>query len=281
MSPGFEAALGNPLLAGRDFTWTDIWQFRPVAILSENVAKEYWGSAAGAIGKQVREGNAGLWREVVGVVGNVRDDGVEKPASTSVYWPIMVKQFWGQEFQLRRTVRYVVRSSRTGSAGFMGEIRQAVWSVNPEVPIAGARTMEDFYTKSMARTSFALVMLGVAGAMALLLGLIGIYGVISYAVSQRTREIGIRMALGAQQQSLTRMFIGHGLRLAAVGVACGLGAAFGLARAMKALVFGISTADPGTYAAVAVVLAGAAALAAYLPSRRATSVDPVEALRAE
>jgi len=133
----------------------------------------------------------------------------------------------------------------------------------------------------MARTSFALVMLAVAGAMALLLGIIGIYGVISYSVSQRTREIGIRMALGAQRITLTRMFVRHGLGLAAIGLVFGLAAAFALTRGMSSLLFGISAADPITYIGVSIGLALAAALASYLPSRRATAVDPVEALRAE
>jgi predicted permease len=281
VSPEFEATLGNPLVAGRYFNWNDIWQFSPVAMVSENMAREMWGSPGNAIGKQIRENPKAPWRQVVGVVGNERDDGVERPASTTVYWPILVKNFWGQDYAFRRSVRYVVRSARTGSQGFLGEMRQAVWSVNANVPIAGAETLESFYRKSMARTSFALVMLAIAGSMALLLGLIGIYGVISYAVSQRTREIGIRMALGAEHSTLTRMFVAHGLRLAAIGVGCGLVAAFALTRTMKALLFGISAADPVTYAAVAVVLALAAALAAYVPSRRSMRVDPVEALRAE
>jgi ABC-type antimicrobial peptide transport system permease subunit len=163
----------------------------------------------------------------------------------------------------------------------MNEIRQAVWSVNPELPLASVRTMEELYQRSMARTSFALVMLAIAGGMALLLGLIGIYGVISYAVSKRTREIGIRMALGAEQSMMTRMFVGHGLKLAAVGLGCGLVVALALTRTMKALLFGVSGTDPATYAAVALVLGAAAALAAYVPSRRTSRVDPVEALRAE
>jgi len=281
ISPGFEETLGNRLLAGRAFTWDDVYQFRQVGMISENIAREYWGSAAGALGKQVRESPGGPWREIVGVVGNERDDGVDKPASTAVYWPIMVRNFWGEDYQLRRSVRYVVRSSRTGSVGFMNEVRQAVWSVNPDVPIAGVRTLAEMYTRSMARTSFALTMLGIAGAMALLLGLIGIYGVISYAVSQRRREIGIRMALGAQQPAVMRMFVVHGLRLAAIGVVCGFGAALALSRTMKALLFGVSAVDPMTYVAVAAVLALAAAVAAYVPSRRAAGVDPVEALRGE
>ncbi len=273
--------MGNPLIAGRDFTWNDLYNRVPVTIVSENVAREYWRDPAAAIGKRIRENLNAPWREIIGVSGNERDDGVDHPASTAVYWPIMTGDFWGTKINVLRTVTFVVRSPRTGSQGFLSEIRQAVWSVNPDVPLAGVRTLDEIYEKSMARTSFAMVMLAAAGGMALLLGIIGIYGVISYSVSQRTREIGIRMALGAQQPALTRMFVRHGLTLAAIGLACGLAAAFALTRGMASLLFGISTADPITYLGVSIGLAVAAALASYLPSRRATAVDPVEALRAE
>jgi ABC-type antimicrobial peptide transport system permease subunit len=141
--------------------------------------------------------------------------------------------------------------------------------------------MQDVYDKSLARTSFTLVMLGIAGTMALVLGIIGVYGVISYAVSQRRREIGIRLALGAQQGELKRMFVRQGLALAGVGVVIGLGAAVGLMRLMKSLLFGISPLDPLTYAAVPVVLVAATVLASYLPARRAAVVDPADALRSE
>jgi len=141
--------------------------------------------------------------------------------------------------------------------------------------------MQDLYDQSVARTSFTLVILGIAGAMALALGIVGIYGVISYSVSQRSREIGIRLALGAQQGELKRMFVSHGLVLASIGVGIGLVAAAGLMRLMKSLLFGISPLDPLTYASVPFILAVATVLASYLPARRAAAVDPVEALRAE
>jgi predicted permease len=281
VSPGFARTLGNPLIAGRDFTWADIYNGTPVTMLTENLSREYWGSPSAAIGKRIRENQSGVWREVVGVVGNERDNGVDQPAAKSVYWPVLVHDFWGNRITLRRTVRFVIRSPRTGSEGFLNEVRQAIWSVNPDLPLSGVRTMQDLYERSMARTSFSLVMLTIAGGMALLLGIIGIYGVISYSVSQRTREIGIRMALGAQQPALTRMFIAHGLRLAAIGLAFGLVAAFALTRGMKSLLFGVGALDPITFVAVALGLGAAAALASYVPSRRATAVDPVEALRAE
>jgi ABC-type antimicrobial peptide transport system permease subunit len=191
------------------------------------------------------------------------------------------KDLEGPGINARRTVGYAIRSGRAGSDAFLKEIRQAIWSVNPNLPLYSVRTLDEIYTKSMARTSFTLVMLAVAGGMALLLGLVGIYGVISYSVSQRTREIGIRMALGARHQELTGMFVRHGLFLAMIGLAFGLAGAVAVTRLMSSLLFAINPVDPVTYGAVAIGLAGAAALASYIPSRRAAAVEPVEALRAE
>jgi ABC-type antimicrobial peptide transport system permease subunit len=161
------------------------------------------------------------------------------------------------------------------------ELRQAIWSVNSNLPLANVRTLEAIYDRSLARTSFTLVLVAIAGIMAMLLGLVGIYGVISYSVSQRTREIGIRLALGAPLHDVTQMFVRHGLILSAIGALCGLVAAFALTRLMKSLLFDVSPADPLTYLAVAVTLVLAAMLASYLPARKATTVDPAEALRAE
>ncbi|MGB9455032.1 MAG: ABC transporter permease [Bryobacteraceae bacterium] len=280
-SPGFLHTVGNPLLAGRDFTWTDVYNKAPVAIVTENFAREWWHEPQSALGKRIRESLDGRWREIIGVAGNERDDGAQKPAPTTVYWPVMMDHFWGNDTFVRREVAFAIRSSRTGSSGFLNEIRQAVWSANANLPVANVRTLDDIYRKSMARTSFALVMLAIAGGMALLLGLVGIYGVTSYSVSQRTREIGIRMALGAREPQLRRMFVRNGLALAAIGVVCGLAAAIAFTHWMASLLFDVRPLDPLTYAAVAVALFGAAALASYLPSRRATSVDPVDALRAD
>jgi len=160
-------------------------------------------------------------------------------------------------------------------------MQQAVWSVNANLPVADVSTMQEIYADSMARTSFTLVMLAIAGSMALVLGVIGIYGVISYAVAQRTREIGIRLALGAQQGELIWMFVRFALTMTVAGVAIGAVASAALMQWMKSLLFGISPLDPLTYMTVALVLAGAAALASYLPARRAAAIDPVDALRAE
>jgi ABC-type antimicrobial peptide transport system permease subunit len=161
------------------------------------------------------------------------------------------------------------------------EVRQAIRSVSGSVPIGGERTMRDYYAGSLARTSFTLVMLAIAGAMALALGVVGIYGVIAYVVSQRTREIGIRSALGAEPRQLKRMFLLHGLRLGGLGVAVGLVVAAALGRSMSSLLFGIGALDPAAYAAAIGIIVAAATLASYVPARRAAAIDPMETLRAE
>jgi putative ABC transport system permease protein len=281
ISPGFLGTMGNPLLAGRDLTWTEIYNKTPVVLVSEGLARELWSDPAAAIGKRIRENPKAVWREVIGVAGNERDDGVSQKAPAIVYWPILIKEFWGEPMQAQRNVAFAIRSNRAGSASFLKEVQNAVWSVNPDVPIARIRTVQQIYERSMARTSFTLTILGIAAAMALLLGVVGIYGVISYSVSQRTREIGIRMALGAQQGEVRSMFVRHGLLLTGIGVACGLAAATALTRLMSSLLFEVSPIDPVTYGAVSIGLVTAAVLASYLPARRATTIDPVDALRAE
>jgi len=281
ITPGFIETLGTPLVSGRELTWTDLYQKLPVAIISENFAREYWNNPANAIGKRVRVGTTDDWREVIGVVADVYDDGVNKEASSSVYWPLIMDRFEGNPTTVRRGVAFALRSPRAGSESFLKEVREAVWSVNPNLPLAAVHTVDHFYKQSMARTSFTLIMLGVAGSMALLLGVVGIYGVIAYSVSQRRREIGIRMALGAQQQVLTNMFVRHGLWLTGIGVVCGLAAAIVVMRLMSSLLFKVSPVDPLTYTTVSLGLVLTAFLASYLPSRRTSAIDPVEALRAE
>ncbi len=281
VSPGYFRTLGIPFVAGRDITWMEIYNQRPVALVSENLAREYWGDPAGALGKRVRMGPLEDWTEVVGVVANVHENGVNQEAPTGVDWPIMMRHFWNEAPMVRRSLTFVIRSPRVGSESFLKEVRQAVWSVDASLPIANIHSLDYFYQKSMARTSFTLVMLGLAGAMALLLGAVGLYGVIAYSVSQRKREIGVRLALGAQQHEITGMFVRHALLLAGTGVACGLAAAMALMRLMSSLLFRVSPADPVTYGAVSVGLVATAVLASYLPSRRAAKVDPMDALHAE
>ncbi len=281
ISPGFSQTMGNPIVAGRDFTWTEVYNEVPVVLISENIARKYWKDPAKAVGRRVREMPEARWREIVGVVGDIRDDGLDRPASEAVYLPMMMKEFWGIPMMVQRNMAYAIRSPRTGSLSLLKEIREAVWSVNGNLPVADVQTLRQIYRQSMARTSFTLLMLALASAMALILGVIGIYGVISYSVSQRTREIGIRMALGAQQEQVKKMFVGHGLVLVAIGIAVGVSAAAGLTRLMSSLLFGVSPLDPVTFVAVALGLVVAALLASYLPARKATTVDPVQALKFE
>ena len=281
ISPGFFSTIGTQLIAGRDITWTDTYEKRPVAIISENFARQYWHDAKGALGKRIRVASNDDWREIVGVVQDTYDDGVSQPAPTSAYWPIMMDHFEGQKEILWRNLEFVVRSPRAGSRTFMQEVQQQVWSVDANVPLADAFTLSHFYTRSMARTSFTLVMLCVAGGMALLLGIVGIYGVISYSVSQRTREIGIRMALGAQRNTLTSLFVRQGLWLTGIGIGCGLVVAFVTMRLMSSILFNVSPVDPLTYVVITAGVIATAYLACYLPSRRAATVDPANALRAE
>jgi ABC-type antimicrobial peptide transport system permease subunit len=182
---------------------------------------------------------------------------------------------------IQRGEAFAIRSSRAGSENFVKQVREAIWAVNPELPLADVRTMTEVYQRSMARSSFTLVMLAIAGGMALLLGVVGIYGVISYSVSQRTREIGIRIALGARRTSLEAMVVRNGLTLAAIGVAVGLLAAAGLTRFLTSFLFEVSPLDPLTYGAVSAGLLAAAAAASFVPAHRASAVNPVDALRAE
>ena len=281
ISPGYLATLGTHLLTGRDISWDDTYNNHPVALISENFAKEYWHSPQGAIGKMIRVASTDPWREVIGVVQDVHEDGVDQPAQSTVYWPVMMNNFEGQKTQLRRGVAFSIRTSRAGSQALMNEVQQQVWSVNSAVPLADPTTLGELYTKSMARTSFTLVLLCVAGAMALLLGVIGIYGVIAYTVSQRTREIGIRMALGAQRNQLTSLFVRQGLLLTAIGAACGLVVAFVTMRLMSSILFNVSPVDPLTYIVITAGLIATAYLACYVPSRRAATINPVKALRSE
>ncbi len=278
VSPNLFRTTGARLVAGREIAQADLDADRPVALVSENLARELWGEPAAALGKRIRSGGTGaVWREIVGVVQDTHDNGLQEPAPTTVYWPTLLKEF---SFANANVV-FAIRSPLAGRASFIREIQQAVWSVNGNLPLANPVTMQTYYDRSLARTSFTLVMLAIAGAAALVLGVVGLYGVISYVVSQRRREIAIRLALGAQQRDVTRSFVRYGAGLAAVGVLIGLAGAASVTRFMGALLYGVGPLDPLTYAAVALALTAAAVLASWLPARRAAAVDPAEALTAE
>jgi putative ABC transport system permease protein len=270
-APGTFCTLGTPLAAGREFDWADLHQKRPVVLISENFAREYWGTAAAAIGKRIRENPNDPWSEVIGVVADIRHDGVDRPAPSTVYWPL----------RSARSATFVIRGPRAGTEGYAADIRRAVSAMSGGLPITHMQTLQQVYDKSMSRTAFTLTLLGLSGGMALLLAAIGIYSVIAYTISQRTREIGIRLALGARQESLQLKFVGHGVLWSAVGAAAGLVAAVPLSHLMSALLFEVAPIDPPTYAAVVLGSLAAAAVASYVPARRLTRIHPIEALRAE
>ena len=279
VSERYFETLGTPLLAGRTLTWSDAHQRRPVVLVSENFARQYWGTPAAAIGRHLRETPDNPWREIVGVVGNERDDGLTADAPTVVYLPLIVASWWDTGTYGQRYLIYALRAATIGAPTFLKQVQQAVWSVDSSLPLHRVRTLEEIRVLDMARTRFTLVMLVLAAAVALVLGAVGIYGVVSYAVSGQSREIGIRIALGARAGEVRRLFLRRGITQAACGVVLGLGGALALTRSLSTLLFGVSPLDPLTHAAVAGILLAVALLASDLPARRASRVDPVVALR--
>jgi predicted permease len=276
ISPGYFQALGTRLVAGRDITWADVDDARPVVVVSENFARALWGEPQAALGERIRwDGGGdgtGDWREIVGVTQDVYSSLFERPP-TNVYVPTTTSDLRG--------IGYVIRTDRAGTESFVNEVRQAVSATHPVLAVLQIPTMQDVYSAALAPTSFMLVLLAIAGSMALALSVVGIYGVISYIVSQRKREIGIRLALGAQARSVKRMFVRQGLVVAMAGVAIGLAAAVALSRWLTSFLFEVRPLDIPTYGAVLGVLLIAVTLAAYMPARRAARLDPVETLRAE
>jgi predicted permease len=270
ISPGLLKAQGTRLVAGRDFTWEDVRDHRSVALVSENMARENWGEPANALGKRIRQAKNSAWLEVVGVAENVRADGVNLPAPATVYF-----RAGG------RGATFAIRSERAGTEAFLREAATAIHAVNPGLPLAKVRTLNDVYKGSMARTSFALVLLGIAGAMALTLAIVGVYGVLAYAVGQRRREVGIRLALGAEPTALKWLFVRKGLILNGAGGMAGVVLAAGLSRWISSLLFGVTPLDPPAYIASGALIVAAAVIASYVPARQAASVDPMETLRSE
>ena len=281
IAPGYFETMGNPIVAGRGISWDDVRLVAPVAVVTENFAREFWPDPGAAVGKRIRVNPNDQWREIVGVVGDVHDDGVDQKVTAIVHWPMSVNDFWAEISFAQRNMAYAVRGSRVGEAGFLSQIREAVWSVNPDVPIANVQMLDEILDESMSRTSFTLVMLVIASGMALLIGAVGLYGVISYGVTQRTREIGVRMALGARTSDVSGMFLRHAALLSGIGIAVGLVGAFGLTQLMSSLLFDVSPVDPLTYGLVSVVLVATALLASYIPARRASVIDPTRALHWE
>jgi putative ABC transport system permease protein len=271
ISPGLFAALGTRLMAGRDFTWDDLFNQRPVAIVSENMARENWGEPQNALGKRIRiNGADGPWSVVVAVAENVYDDGIDQPPPGLVYFP-----------GVRRGVSFAIRSNRAGTQSLLEEIKARIYEVDGSLPVAQVQTLRDLYRLSMARRSFALVLLGIAAVIAVTLSITGVYGVLAYAVAQRRREIGIRLAVGAEPRTIQALFLRQGLILMCLGSLIGSVSARALSPWMASLLFGVKPFDLLAYAISCVVILAAILAASYLPARRAAAVNPTEALRIE
>ena len=272
-SPGYFEALDIPLIEGRTFQPGDRGDQTRAAIVSESFARAWWPDTS-PLGRRL--GGGPDWYEIVGVVADVHYESLDVPAEEIIYFPTVLGT--AEELQALRQLTLVVKVSGEPSA-ILSVIRREVRAMNPRIPISTPRTMEAISKQATARTSFTVAMLGVASGVALLLGMVGIYGVISYVVSQRTREIGVRMALGASAPKVRGMVVRQGMGLASLGVGAGLLGAWFLSSVMTTLLFGVSATDPLTYASVALVLSLVAAIACWLPAQRAAGVDPAQALR--
>ena len=270
-TPGYLRAMGIPLVSGRDISATDVAGAPAVILVSESIAKKFWPGES-AIGKQLGYPWPSDWLTIVGVVGDVKHDSLTSTRTMAIYRP------FAQAPEASMTL--VMRT--TATPGVIADLlRTSVGELDPNIPVSDVSTMDGVVASSMARPRFAAILLTAFAAVAMLLGAIGIYGVIAYAVSQRTREIGVRMALGASPADALWMVVRRGAWLTAVGLAVGTGVALGATRMLAGLLYGVSPSDPATFAAVAAALAAVAVIACYIPARRATQVDPTVALRAD
>ncbi|HEV2489547.1 MAG TPA: ABC transporter permease [Candidatus Acidoferrales bacterium] len=277
-TPGYFHTLGIPLIAGRDFTESDVLGSAPVYIVNQTLARKIFGDAS-PIGKRLSQGKdkfkKTIWAEVVGEVGDIRDRSPDAPPEPELYVP-----YYADTQFVTGGVSLMFRT-KTKPQSLATAVKQRVWSLDKDQPIADVKTMDEWVADSDAAPRSQTYLLGGFASLGLLLALIGIYGVISYSVSQRTREIGIRMALGAEPKQVLRIVLQQGLMLALAGVAIGLVASLALTRLMSTLLFEISATDPLTFIGVAILLTLVALAACYVPARRAMRVDPMVALRYE
>lgn len=272
ISPGYFRSMGIPLLTGRDVDESDHNRSAGVAIVNDTLARRFWTNET-ALGKRVRiEGDQNQWMEIVGIVGDVKHFGLESQVKPEIYipyfsdpWPFMT----------------VVVRSKSDPAALSAAIRSDVWAVDKDIPIPDIRTMDQLLSTSISRPRFNMLLLGIFAAIALVLSAVGVYGVMSYSVVQRTHEIGIRMALGAAKSDVLRLVVGQGMRLLLVGIGLGLAAALVLTRVLTTMLFGVAPSDPTTFVLIPVLLAGVSLAACVIPARRATKVDPIVALRYE
>jgi putative ABC transport system permease protein len=278
VSAGYMETMGVKLRQGRFFDDHDGAQAQPVAIINETMERQFW-QGENALGKRFKLGSTDSqnpWVMVVGIVGDIKEMGLEAPAKAEMFFPYqqLPRMFWNmpRDLALRTT---------GDPMGVAAAAAQAVWSVDPAQPVSNIRTMDEILSEEVAQRRIGMTLLAAFAALALALASLGIYGVLSYSVAQRTQEIGVRMALGAGRKDVLRIVLTDGMRLAAAGVVIGLGASFALTRWMVGLLFGVSASDPLTLGGVTLLLITVALLACFIPARRATKVDPMIALRCE
>jgi putative ABC transport system permease protein len=274
VSPDYFRTMGVAVLRGREFTEQDTSDSPPVAVINETMAKRYWPDDD-PIGKRFKFGdpdNKDPWINIVGVVRDTRRQGLDAP--------IRIESFMTHSQYTARSMSIVVRAPGDHPA-LAAAVRDSIWSLDKDLPVPEISTVDRLLSESMSQRRLSLVLLATFAGVALILAAIGIYGVISYSVHQRSHEMGIRLAMGAQSVDLIKLVLKRGVMLAAIGVGLGLGGAVILTRLMSSLLFGVSATDPWTFAVIALLLAGVALLATYIPARRATKVDPMIALRYE
>jgi putative ABC transport system permease protein len=279
VAPGYFEALGIRL-EGRHPTWAEIDAGAGPVVVTRSLAERFW-PGENAIGKGIRCCQSGkTWYRVVGVTEDIRGNGFDQPATQAVFFPIVALD----DAPLEGKPRYmnVIVRSRSGNVGALtAAVRRAITAFDVQVPVGNEQSMQQVVARTMAKRTFTLTLLGLAGGMALLLSAIGLYGVVSYVVSQRRGEIGVRVALGAQSSEVGRMIVMHSVRIAAIGVVVGLAAALATTRLLRSLLFEVQPDDPATLVAVSLALVALAAVASWVPARRAMRVDPVEALRTD
>jgi putative ABC transport system permease protein len=275
ISPHYFRTMGIQLLQGRQFDERDRADSAPVVVISETMARRFW-PGEDPLGKRLTPGSPESpddWLTVIGVVKDVRQFELGADPKPQMYLTYTQADFFAP--------RHLVVSTDVEPLGLAAAVRGTVWEIDKDQPVSNISTMEDVLSESIARQRFSMLLLGIFATVALVLAAVGIYGVMSYSVAQRTREIGIRMALGAQRSDVLKLAVGQGLKLVSIGVLIGLAGAFILTRVMSSLLFGVSATDPPTLITISLVLISVAVLASYIPARRATKVDPLVALRYE